>query len=101
MIVITQKAKEKIKEFNVDNKKYLRLAIKGGGCSGHLFSLSYCDDIKPGDREFDGVLVDFKSYIMMDDDLTMDYDSSLNGKGFTYEAAVIKTKCGCGTSFSV
>ena len=107
-VKITEKAAEKIKYFaekdGVTENVGLRVAVKGGGCSG----LTYDLDITTEERESDKVveqhgvkvMVDKKSYIYLVGTV-LDFSDGLNGKGFTFDNPNAKKACGCGTSFSV
>ena len=82
----------------------LRVAVKGGGCSG----LTYVLDIQEAAEETDKVVeqhgvtlaVDRKSYVFLAGTV-LDYSGGLNGKGFVFNNPNAKKACGCGTSFSV
>ncbi len=82
----------------------LRVAVKGGGCSG----LTYVLDIQEASEETDKVVeqhgvtlaVDRKSYVFLAG-TELDYSGGLNGKGFVFSNPNAKKACGCGTSFSV
>ena len=82
----------------------LRVAVKGGGCSG----LTYVLDIVEAAREGDKIIgdkgvklaIDKKSYIFLAG-TELDYSGGLNGKGFIFNNPNAKKACGCGTSFSV
>ena len=85
---------------------HLRLAIKGGGCSGVMKELDYCetDDItdkdiveEHGDMK---VVVDMKSMLFLAD-AVVDYKDGLMGAGFTIDIPSAKNSCGCGDSFSM
>lgn len=87
-----------------DTETYgLRLAIKGGGCSGLSYNLSF-DEIKDKDliQSQDGfkVFIDPKSAIYLKG-MTVDFDDSLTGKGFSFANPNATNTCGCGESFSV
>jgi iron-sulfur cluster assembly protein len=88
---------------NLGDDVFLRMGVKGGGCSGMSYSLEFDTEITPHDREFqiDGVKVvcDKKSYIYLNG-TTLDYvQQGLTG-GFTFVNPNAKSSCGCGTSFS-
>lgn len=109
MITVTARATEAIKDCFVDESRsvhdsYLRVSVKGGGCSGLTYHLSIESVENRGDTvvERDGVriLVDAKSKIFLHG-LTLDYTSGLNGKGFVFTNPNAKGTCGCGESFSV
>ena len=36
-LMVTEKAKDKLKELGLSGHKYLRVGVKTGGCSGHLY----------------------------------------------------------------
>jgi iron-sulfur cluster assembly protein len=82
---------------------FLRMGVKGGGCSGMSYALEFDTDLTPHDREFeiDGIKVvcDKKSYLYLNG-TTLDYvQQGLTG-GFTFVNPNAKSSCGCGTSFS-
>ena len=84
---------------------YLRVGVKGGGCSG----LSYVMDFDDTREEQDemvyagnglNVLIDKKSLLyLVGTELT--YSTGLNGKGFEWVNPNASRTCGCGESFSM
>lgn len=93
---------------NKDRNQYgLRLAIKGGGCSGLSYELKF-DDLQEKDiiQEFSAtesvirVFVDPKSSIYLKG-MSVDFDDGLMGKGFVFKNPNASNTCGCGESFSV
>ena len=109
MISVTDRAVQAIRDcIAAENKStadaYLRVAVKGGGCSGLMYSLSIdvsatdTDEVIPtGDVR---IVVDRKSKLFLHG-LTLDYTSGLNGKGFVFSNPNAKATCGCGESFTV
>ena len=81
----------------------LRVGIKGGGCSGLSYNLTFETQTRTGDKVFerDGVKLfcDLKSYIYLNGTV-LDFDSGLMGKGFVFMNPNAKKSCGCGSSFS-
>lgn len=81
----------------------IRLAVKGGGCSGLSYHLDY-DEARERDHviEQDGikVLVDRKSAIYLKG-MTVDFSDDLNSRGFRFINPNATNTCGCGESFSV
>lgn len=81
----------------------LRLLVKGGGCSGLSYGMSF-DKKKDKDHdfEFDGlhVYIDPKSLLYLDG-ITFDYVDTLQDKGFKFINPNASKTCGCGESFSV
>ena len=83
---------------------YLRLGVKGGGCSG----LSYIIDMENEPDEFDltweidglKVVVDRKSALYLKES-TLDYNiKNLMEGGFVFSNPQAVRSCGCGTSFT-
>jgi iron-sulfur cluster assembly protein len=108
-IEITSKAADKIKSFAERDgmlKFALKVAVKGGGCSGLTYDLDIVDS--PLDQEGEKVIsqhglevrVPKKSFIFLAG-TTLDFSDGLNGKGFVFSNPNAKKSCGCGTSFSV
>ena len=81
----------------------MRVGVKGGGCSGLSYNLTFETQTRTGDKVFEreGVKLfcDLKSYIYLNGTL-LDYDSGLMGKGFVFMNPNAKKSCGCGSSFS-
>jgi len=83
---------------------FLRVGVKGGGCSGLSYVLDLQTEKGDWDTEydFDGVpvVIDTKSQRHLIG-TTLDFDTSnlLEG-GFTFNNPNAKKTCGCGTSFT-
>ena len=108
MVTITDSAAEAVRaamaEANTSpEESYVRVSVKGGGCSGMMYDLSFDADKREGDAEIekDGVrlLVDVKSQLFLAG-TTLDFTSGLNGKGFVFVNPNATGTCGCGESFS-
>ena len=82
----------------------LRLAVKGGGCSGLSYKVEFTRQ-EPGDnvKEFlEGfrVYVDPKSLLYLKG-MVVDHEGGVSGKGFVFKNPNAQNTCGCGESFSV
>ena len=81
----------------------LRVGVKGGGCSGLSYNLTFESQARTGDKVFERDTVklfcDLKSYIYLNGTV-LDYDNGLMGKGFVFMNPNAKKSCGCGSSFS-
>jgi iron-sulfur cluster assembly protein len=81
----------------------VRMAVKGGGCSGLSYVLDF-DKVRDGDNTLiqDGVnfYMDKKSTIYLKG-IQLAYKEGLKGKGFVFENPNASSTCGCGESFSV
>jgi len=91
MITVTEAAKNRIIELLAEEKKdetyFLRVGVKGGGCSG----LSYVLEFDNEEQEFDEIFEDKGIKIVCDRKsilylfgTELDYSSGLNGKGFEF-----------------
>ena len=82
----------------------LRLAVKGGGCSGLSYVMDWADKPKEKDKIFekDGarVFVDTKSLLYLSG-TELVYEESFMSAMFKLNNPNVKSICGCGESFSV
>ena len=107
MINVTEKAKNKaIQLMSEDGKDgfFIRVSVKGGGCSGLMYDLDFDNTESENDKVFEDngmkVVVDKKSYLYLVG-TTLDYSGGLNGKGFVFVNPNANRTCGCGESFSL
>jgi iron-sulfur cluster assembly protein len=105
-LTLTEKASRHVKKLLEEQKLqgvFLRMGVKGGGCSGLSYSLEFDSELGPHDKKFelDGVTVvcDAKSYLYLNG-TTLDYVTEGLQGGFTFINPQAKSSCGCGTSFS-
>ncbi|PTL82699.1 iron-sulfur cluster assembly accessory protein [Vitiosangium sp. GDMCC 1.1324] len=82
----------------------LRVAVRGGGCSGLAYVMEWAEKPREKDKIFerDGVrvFVDPKSYLyLLGTEIA--YESTLMASGFKLNNPNVKSACGCGESFSV
>jgi iron-sulfur cluster assembly protein len=86
-----------------EDGQYLRIGVKGGGCSGMSYLLGF-DKKEDGDQVYDiqGISVIVKDshsiYLM---GMEVNFEDGLNARGFTFKNPNASTTCGCGTSFAV
>ena len=107
-VTISEKAAEKIKYFaskdGMTGDVGVRVAVKGGGCSGLTYDLIITDEELESDKivmqHGVKVMVDKKSYIYLVG-TELEFSDGLNGKGFIFQNPNATKTCGCGTSFSV
>lgn len=82
---------------------FLRVGVKGGGCSGFEYVMKLDVKRTPYDieSEIDGVRVvsDTKSAAFLEGS-TLEYTGNLIGGGFKVENPNAARSCGCGTSFT-
>jgi iron-sulfur cluster assembly protein len=106
-IKLTDKAAGKIKELLASNgnadQQALRVAVRGGGCSGFQYALAL-DRAKNEDHVFEhqgvSVVVDRVSMQFVFGS-EVDYVDGLQGAGFVVNNPNVVAACGCGSSFQV
>jgi len=107
-ITISDKAsieiKRLMKENNLAENFGLRVGVKGGGCSGLSYTLSFDSTERPGDKILMSndikIFVDGKSYFYLNG-TQLDFSDGLNGRGFVFNNPNAVKSCGCGSSFGV
>jgi iron-sulfur cluster assembly protein len=107
-ITMTDKAAAEIASIRSENSipenYYLRIGVKGGGCSGLSYSLGFDGDRRDTDEVLEiknvQILVDAKSLFYLDG-TELDYTDGLNGRGFVFNNPNAVRTCGCGSSFGV
>jgi iron-sulfur cluster assembly protein len=108
MVTITDKAKGKLDNLmqgaGLDSSYFLRVSVKGGGCSGLSYNLDFDNEEKKGDQFFEDkgirMALDMKSFLYLAG-TELDFSDGLNGKGFNFHNPNATRTCGCGESFSV
>jgi iron-sulfur cluster assembly protein len=106
MVTLTEIAAKKVVEFLSTQENEgagLRVAVKGGGCSGFQYQLAL-DESRDGDEVFDfegiRIYVDEQSLRYVDGSV-VDFTESLMGSGFQVNNPNVVAACGCGSSFRV
>ena len=105
-LALTETASKHVKKMLEEQKLqgvFLRMGVKGGGCSGLSYSLEFDSELGPHDKKFDvdgvSVVCDAKSYLYLNG-TTLDYVTQGLQGGFTFINPQAKSSCGCGTSFT-
>ena len=108
MITVSPKAKEYISQLmakeNKDTDTFVRVGVRGGGCSGLEYQLQFDTDKNETDEVFQDngltVIVDRKSLLYLFG-TELDYSDGLNGKGLFFNNPNASRTCSCGESFAV
>lgn len=106
-ITVTEAAAIKITEMIGDQpaeeQQSLRVAVRGGGCSGFQYALAF-DTKAEEDHIFErrgvSVIVDQESMQFVWGSV-VDYIDGLTGAGFQVNNPNVVAACGCGSSFQV
>ena len=106
-VTLTSSAVREVKrlmnEEGFDTSNYLRIGVKGGGCSGMTYILGF-DQKQENDEvyEVDGLsFIMDKSHTIYLLGMQVDWQGGLNSRGFTFSNPNASKTCGCGTSFAV
>ena len=112
-ITLTEKAATEVKRIVAEQlagpdappEVFLRMSVKGGGCSGFQHKLDLDKEMNPKlDEEFEqhgvAIVIDRRSLMYLND-VVVDFHDDLNKRGFSISNPNAKTTCGCGSSFSM
>ena len=98
---VTDRAFEKIA--SSCETKTLRVAVKGGGCSGFQYVFNIVAKVNEDDQVFEKedcrVVIDNTSLKFLEG-AEIDYSEELIGSSFKINNPNATSSCGCGTSFS-
>ena len=96
----TDRAKNQIKKITKsEEKKYFRIAVQGGGCSGYKYNFSFDNKLEKDDILFDLTIID-KTSLEIISGSTVDFKKEMIGESFTISNPKATSSCGCGLSFS-
>lgn len=91
-------------EEGIDASSGLRVAVRGGGCSGFEYALDFEEQERPNDVVYEQgdlkVFVDALSARYLEG-TQIDYVMGMQGAGFKFNNPNAVGSCGCGSSFAV
>ena len=101
-IEFTERAKKQIEKITAknDSKKYFRISVKGGGCSGFKYNFTFDDKKEKDDLIFSQTIIDKNSLDIIAGSI-VDYKKEMIGDSFVIKNPQASASCGCGLSFSV
>ncbi|MBP6456051.1 MAG: iron-sulfur cluster assembly accessory protein [Chitinophagaceae bacterium] len=107
-VFFTEGALKELKQIQLSNtseeKSFLRIGVKGGGCSGMSYVLEF-DEKTANDIEYtiseNLKMIINKAHEIYLLNVEIDFQGGLNSRGFTFKNPNASETCGCGTSFSV
>ena len=109
MVTVSEKALEHVVELMTEkgitpDTHFLRVGVKGGGCSGLSYAMDFDDNVTDMDEVVDlnvlRVIIDKKSLLYLYG-TELDYSDGLNGRGFNWINPSASRTCGCGESFAL
>jgi iron-sulfur cluster assembly protein len=102
-LTLTDAAIGRVRDKRDHDAQWLRLGIRGGGCSGFMYAMDFVDEPEAKDRKFEfgdvRVCVDIKSYLFLAQ-TTLDFEQTLMRTGFIFRNPEAAKTCSCGESFS-
>jgi iron-sulfur cluster assembly protein len=105
-ITVTELAEERIHSILCKRQTpehWLRIAVRGGGCSGFMYDYSFVSSPEEKDKQFEfnkvKICIDAKSYLFLNG-IEIGYEESLMKSGLTFNNPQAKRTCGCGESIS-
>lgn len=95
--------KRLMQEEGFDKSKFLKIGVKGGGCTGMTYVLGFETASEKDDQfEIEGILcIMDKTHGIYLSGMEIDWSGGLNSRGFTFHNPNASKTCGCGTSFAV
>ncbi|HEU5054202.1 MAG TPA: iron-sulfur cluster assembly accessory protein [Hanamia sp.] len=105
-VTFTRSAAQELKRLiNEENNsgKFLRIGVKGGGCSGMSYVLGFEDKTEKDEVfEIDGIsCIINPAHLIYLNNMEIIWEGGLNARGFTFANPNASTTCGCGSSFGV
>ena len=81
-------------------KKYFRITVQGGGCSGFKYNFGFDSKFNRDDIIFGKTIID-KSSLDIISGSVVDFKKEMIGESFVIDNPKATASCGCGLSFSV
>jgi len=109
MVTITEEAKEHVLSLMhgdglTSETHFLRVGVKGGGCSGLSYLMEFDNEVDQTDQVVDltnlKIVIDRKSLLYLVG-TELQYSTGLGGKGLVWNNPNSSRTCGCGESFSI
>ncbi len=82
------------------DKKFFRITVQGGGCSGFKYNFSFDTRLNDDDVVFGKAIID-KSSLDIISGSVVDFKKEMIGESFVIDNPKATASCGCGLSFSV
>jgi len=105
-VTLTESAVKEIKRLMNEREhpeKYLRIGVKGGGCSGMSYLLGFENKTDKDEiYEIENIpCIINPAHLIYLNNMEINWESGLNARGFTFNNPNASTTCGCGSSFGV
>ena len=81
------------------DKKFFRITVQGGGCSGFKYNFGFDTKTNDDDVVFGKAIIDRSSLDIISGSV-VDFKKEMIGESFTINNPKATSSCGCGLSFS-
>ena len=82
------------------DKKFFRITVQGGGCSGFKYNFGFDTKTNDDDVVFGKAIIDRSSLDLISGSV-VDFKKEMIGESFVIDNPKATASCGCGLSFSV
>ena len=82
------------------DKKFFRITVQGGGCSGFKYNFGFDTKTNDDDVVFGKAIIDKSSLDIISGSI-VDFKKEMIGESFVIDNPKATASCGCGLSFSV
>ena len=97
----TREAKEQISKITLgEEKKFFRITVQGGGCSGFKYNFGFDKKTNEDDIIFNNTIIDKSSLDIISGSI-VDFKKEMIGESFVITNPKATSSCGCGLSFSI
>ena len=97
----TKEAEEQINKITLgEEKKFFRITVQGGGCSGFKYNFGFDEKTNKDDIIFNNAIIDKTSLDIISGSV-VDFKKEMIGESFVIDNPKAAASCGCGLSFSV
>ena len=97
----TREAKEQISKITLgEEKKFFRITVQGGGCSGFKYNFGFDKKKNEDDIIFNNAIIDKSSLDIISGSI-VDFKKEMIGESFVITNPKATSSCGCGLSFSI
>ena len=97
----TKQAQEQINKITLgEEKKFFRITVQGGGCSGFKYNFGFDKKKNNDDILFNKAIID-KTSLEIISGSVVDFKKEMIGESFVITNPKATSSCGCGLSFSI
>tara|TARA_B100001057_G_scaffold497555_1_gene602012 strand:- start:3315 stop:3629 length:315 start_codon:yes stop_codon:yes gene_type:complete len=97
----TKEAEEQINKITLgEEKKFFRITVQGGGCSGFKYNFGFDKKTNKDDIIFNNAIIDKTSLDIISGSV-VDFKKEMIGESFVITNPKATSSCGCGLSFSI